>query len=113
MPTFFPDLTMSGYPHKASYKFFSAEDRVWIIEINCTDAIIFFVTEFVLKVRSLKRISWERLIRKYVGWKMVHNFLDIYEKTEKSTYIWSEYSYSVFNNPYSVSNLKPCDYPPW
>ena len=37
--------------------------------------------------------------RKNVGWKMVYNFLGIDEKKiEKSTYIQSEYPYSVFES---------------
>ena len=34
--------------------------------------------------------------RENVGWKMVHYFLGIDEKTEKSTFIRSECPYSVF-----------------
>ena len=37
--------------------------------------------ELVLKVRSLKMLSWYRLIGENVGWKMVYNFLGIDEKT--------------------------------
>ena len=44
---------------------------------------------------------------------MVYNFLGIDEKTEKSTYIWSECPYSVFEHPYSVSKQKPREDPPW
>ena len=39
------------------------------------------MTELVLKVRSLKMLSWKRLIGENVGWKMVYNFLGIDEKT--------------------------------
>ena len=39
------------------------------------------MTELVLKVRSLKMLSWYRLIGENVGWKMVYNFLGIDEKT--------------------------------
>ena len=39
------------------------------------------MTELVLKVRSLKMLSWERLIGENVGRKMVYNFLGIDEKT--------------------------------
>ena len=70
------------------------------------------MTELVHKVRSLKMLSWQRLIGENVGWKMVYNFLGIDEKTEKSTYIRSECPYSVFEHPYSVSKQKPRDYPP-
>ena len=70
------------------------------------------MTELVLKVRSLKMLSWLRLIGENVGWKMVYNFLRIDEKTEKSTYIRSECPYSVFEHPYSISKQKPRDYPP-
>ena len=70
------------------------------------------MTELVLKVRSLKMLSWQRLIGENVGWKMMYNFLGIDEKTEKSTYIRSECPYSVFEHPYSVSKQKPRDYPP-
>ena len=71
------------------------------------------MTELVLKVRSLKMLSWQRLIGENVGWKMVYNFLGIDEKTEKSTYIRSECPYSVFEHPYSVSKKKKTrDYPP-
>ena len=37
--------------------------------------------ELVLKVRSLKMLSWQRLIGEDVGWKMVYNFPGIDEKT--------------------------------
>ena len=37
---------------------------------------------------------------------MVYNFLGIDEKTEKSTYILSEYPYS------NIRAVYPCDYPP-
>ena len=39
------------------------------------------MTELVLKVRSLKMLSWKRLIGEKVGWKMVYNFQGIDEKT--------------------------------
>ena len=35
------------------------------------------MSELVLKVRSLKMLSWQRLIGENVGWKMVYNFLVI------------------------------------
>ena len=39
------------------------------------------MTELVLKVRSFKILSWQRLIGENVGWKMVYNSLGIDEKT--------------------------------
>ena len=39
------------------------------------------MTELVLKVRSLKMLSWQRLIGENVGCKMVYDFLGIDEKT--------------------------------
>ena len=42
------------------------------------------MTELVLKVRSLKMLSWWRLIGENVGWKMVYNFLGIDEKTYRN-----------------------------
>ena len=76
-------------------------------------------TTVIFKVRSLEDIL-VAFDRKNVGWKMVYNFLGIDEKKiEKSTYIQSEYPYSVFEHLYSVfehlysvSKQKPRDYPP-
>ena len=42
------------------------------------------MTEFVLKVRSLKKMFWLHLIGKNVGWKMVFNLLGIDEKTQRN-----------------------------
>ena len=39
------------------------------------------MTELVLKVRSLKMLTWYGLIGENVGWKMVYNFLGMDEKT--------------------------------
>ena len=45
--------------------------------------------------------------RNKVGWKMVYNFYGIDKKTEKSTYIRSEYACIVFEHPCSVIE-NPC-----
>ena len=58
----FPNLMMPGNPHKASYFehrllqfLFGGDDQARIIEMNCLDDNYFL---FVLKERSLNRISW-------------------------------------------------------
>ena len=74
---------MPGYPHKASYfeyrlchKFSSGEE---IRNKLYGPTNIFFVTEFVLKVRSLRGYPGSVLIEQNVGWKMVYNFLGMDE----------------------------------
>ena len=56
------------------------------------------MTELVLKVRSLKMLSWLRLIGENVGWKMVYNFLGIDEKTLRNLPTFDQNVRTVYSN---------------
>ena len=56
------------------------------------------MTELVLKVRSLKMLSWLRLIGENVGWKMVYNFLGIDEITYRNLPIFDQNVRTLYLN---------------
>ena len=56
------------------------------------------MTELVLKVRSLKMLSWQRLIGENVGWKMVYNFLGIDMKTLRNLPTFDQNVRTVYSN---------------
>ena len=103
--TFFPDLTMPEYPHKASYfeyrlchKIFSGKDRARIIEINCTDNNYFLCDRVCTQCRKLEEailvvFDWEN-----VGWKMMYYFLGIDEKTQKNLLTVNQNIRKVYSN---------------
>ena len=56
------------------------------------------MTELVLKVRSLKMLSWKRLKGENVGWKMVYNFLSIDEKTKRNLPTFDQNVRTLYSN---------------
>ena len=56
------------------------------------------MTELVLKVRSLKMLSWLNLIGENVGWKMVYNFLGIDENTQRNLPTFDQNVRTVYSN---------------
>ena len=94
----------SYFEYRFGHKSFYSEDGAWIIKINCTDECYFLCDRVYPQSKKLKAdilVAFDR--EKNVCWKMVYNFLGIDEKTEKSTYILSEYPYSVFEHPCNLS----------
>ena len=71
-PTFFPNLAMTEYPHKASYfeyklchKIFIGKDRCCIIEINFKDDNYFLCDRVCAQSKKLKEnilvvFDWEK-----------------------------------------------------
>ena len=98
------NLTMPGYPHKASNiqyrlwrKLFSGDDRDWIIEINCTDNDYFLSDRVRTQTKKLKEDILVAFDGENVGWKIVYNFLGIDEKTLRNLLIFYQNVRTVYS----------------
>ena len=81
MPGYSNSYKASYFEYRLFHKIFSGEDRAWIIEINCMDDNYFLCDKVCTQSKKLKEDILVAFDRENVGWKMVYNFLGIYEKT--------------------------------